>query len=195
MAGTRPSLRSKRLPGAGPDTAAQEVVAYIFMLGMGTIALIVTMNVMTEAQSESQDIAAGIQLKQAGEIAAAHIQDGSRVVGVAPDATFHIVFDIPEAIGQTSYTATLENQAASPGACTDNDWVLELRSDDNTTRANVTLGNAGRVAVDGNCLHFEIGSHTFHSSLGQVQLRYDPDPDPSTAPNPRPTFYFEKPTR
>ncbi len=193
MARSNASARSRRLPRAGPDTAAQEVVAYIFMLGMGAIALIVTMNVMTQAQSESQNIATGIQLKQAGEIAAAHVQEGSRVVSVAPGATFHLLFGIPEAIGQQSYTATLTTQPAPVGTC--DDWVLELRADDNTTRANLTLGKAGRVTVDGNCLNFETDRDTFHSSFGTVQLRYDPDPDPQTAPNPDPTFYFETPTR
>lgn len=191
MAGPRPSTRSSRLPGAGPDAAVGEVVAYIFMLGMGTIALIITMNVMTETQGESVEIATGIQLKQAGEIAAAHLQEAGRVASVAPDADYKAVFSIPEAIGQQSYTATVESTSASN--C--NDWVLELSTDDNTTSAEIPLSNTGRVTVDGECLEFETGRDVFHSSMGAVQIRYDPDPDPDTTPNPDPTLYFETPTR
>lgn len=157
------------------DQGVSEIISYIFMFGLGAIALTLALNVLSDTTTQSNDIASGSELRQVGELAAGHVQGAVSVVTAAPKSNYVLDFDLPASIGPRSYKLTVVPDTVNPVPCPEEARLI-VTTDDGDLTAEVSLGNVRAMVLGTNdCLDV---TGTVHSSAGSVRVIYDPTAEP-----------------
>lgn len=155
-----------------PDVAVSEVISYVFMLALGAIALTISMSVLTETQEDGRDIALSIQMKQAGQIVVAHLQETARVATLSPNASYNMILEIPDPVAGRSYNATVTPVETDPKPpCEARNLTITSITDLGKVAVNVSLGNAGQTEVGNRCL-FAAGL-AFDGSSPRWRVQYE----------------------
>lgn len=153
------------------DDATAEVIAYVFMFAIGSMALIFSMEILTDAQERGSDLAAAQQADQVGQLTASLVEQAARVGQSAPNATYATAFQLPDVVGPHNMTIRLDRTLRTGGSAGDCDFkaTVHVHSGDEQIATSVTLGNVSTIEINGQCLRLQ-GS--VDSSAQSATVRY-----------------------
>lgn len=174
------------------DDGTTEVIAYIFMFAVGSMALVFAMDVLTDAQRRGSDVAAAKQADQLGQLTGSLVEQAVRVAQAAPNATYETTYQLPTPVGNNNMTVEVQRSLRqgpeySADDC-DFEATVHVHSSDEQVRTSFPLGNVSTVRIDGQCLRFDGEVDT---SAQSATVRYDPPAET----NAEPTIVLEPTTR
>lgn len=178
------------------DDAVTEVIGYVFMFAIGAMALIFSMEILTDAQERGNDLATAQQADRIGQVAGSLVEQAARVAQESPNSSYETKFKMPDAVGQqfsVEVTRTLREDPASspptyynPRDC-DYRATLHVRSTNEQVATSFPLGNISTIQIDGDCLEFRGEVDT---SAEAAMVRYERSADT----NARPVIFLEPTT-
>lgn len=168
------------------DDAVTEVIAYVFMFAIGSMTLIFAMEILTDAQTRGNDLAAAKQADQLGQVSASLIEQASLVARNSPNATYSTTYSLPDMVGPHPLSVDVTKSLRSGGSASQCDYAatLHVRSTDDQVATNISLGNVATVRIDGACLAF---SGEVDTSAEAARVRYER----SAATGGTPTIFLE----
>jgi hypothetical protein len=162
------------------DDGATEVIAYVFMYAIGSMVLVFSMDVLTDAQERGSEVAAAKQAEQLGQVTGSLVEQASRVGQEAPNASYVTHFQLPDPIGQHNMTVevTRTSVAGATGPCPFQATV-HVHSATQRVSTSFTLGNVSTVQISGECLEF---AGEVDTSAQAASVRYAPPGNDHSAP-------------
>jgi hypothetical protein len=162
------------------DEGATEVIGYVFMFAVGSMALVFAMDVLVDAQQRGNEVAAAKQAEQFGQLTGSLAEQASRVAQTAPNATYNTTFDLPNPVG-ANMTVTINRELLPNGTAADCGFeaTVHVRSGDQRVSTSFPLGNVSTVEIDGDCLEFK---GELDTSAQAASVRYDPPGKTHAAP-------------
>lgn len=162
------------------DDATTEVIAYVFMFAVGSMALVFAMEVLTDAQTRGNDVAAAKQADQFGQLTASLVEQAARVAQNAPNASYETDFQPPSPVGNHNLTVeiTRTQLPGGTGACP-YEATVWVHSNDEQVATRFPLGNVSTVQIQDQCLRFE---GELDTSAQAASVRYDPAGEDYAAP-------------
>lgn len=158
------------------DDGTTEVIAYVFMFAIGSMALVFAMDVLTDAQQRGGEVASAKQAEQFGQLTGSLVEQAARVGQSAPNATYVTHFQPPDPVGDHNMTVTVTRSLMPGGDQADCDYTatVHVHSDDERVSTSFQLGNVSTVDIHGECLQFDGEVDT---SAQAATVRYVPPTD------------------
>lgn len=168
------------------DDGVTEVIAYVFMFAIGSMTLIFAMEILTDAQSRGNDLAAAKQADQLAQVSASLIEQASLVASNSPNASYSTTYSLPDMVGDNQLSVDVTKSLRSGGSSGDCDYaaLLHVRSTDEQISTEIPLGNVATVKIEGECLAF---SGEVDTSAEAARVRYER----SAATGGTPTIFLE----
>lgn len=165
------------------DDATTEVIAYVFMFAVGSMALVFAMDVLTDAQTRGNDVAAAKQADQFGQLTASLVEQAARVAQNAPNASYETDFQPPSPVGNHNLTVEITRTGvdgvSDPSIDCDYQATVWVHSTDQQVATRFPLGNVSTIEIQDQCLHFE---GELDTSAQAASVRYDPAGEDYAAP-------------
>lgn len=150
----------------GRDEAASEVIGFVLMMGIGAVVVGLSMSTLLTAKDAGDGMTTIAQLGQVAQTTANNAIRVSGAASMAPDATYTIVFALPEGPGGNEYFVELTPQEVTVDS---QDLDFSMTED---------LLGLDTVEVDGQPL-VVTGRVSSHDGMVAIEYRMDPTTGPT----------------